>query len=193
MDYRWCREYVGTSRHPPGMDPVQTDDRLTELRTSARGWHGVQLAVLGFIGLCGVLSGGSAAPAWLEWLSMWLALAALACACLATFLVGAAAWPLYRARVPVSGETSEIEKTSRRVKSGLALTFVAVILLALATASSWWPSDEDDDRVQVQTASGQTACGELAASQTGTVALTSGGRSVVVPLQQVAALNPADC
>ena len=161
------QEYVGTSRHPSGMDPAQTDDRLTELRTSARGWHGVQLAVLGFIGLCGVLSGGSAAPAWLEWLSMWLALAALACACLATFLVGAAAWPLYRARAPASGE-AEIEKTSRRVTSGLALTFVAVILLALATASSWWPSDEDDDRVQVQTASGQTACGELAASQTGT-------------------------
>ena len=99
----------------PGLDPrrvgadavaweTQTDDRLTELRTSARGWHGVQLAVLGFIGLCGVLSGGSAAPQWLEWLSMWLALAALACACVATFLVGAAAWPLYRARVPVSGE-----------------------------------------------------------------------------------------
>src|SRR3712207_8556040 len=29
--------------------------RLDELRASARGWHGVQLAVLGFIGLCGVL------------------------------------------------------------------------------------------------------------------------------------------
>jgi hypothetical protein len=175
------------------MDPVQTDDRLTELRNSARGWHGVQLAVLGFIGLCGVLSGGSVAPQWLEWLSMWLALAALACACVATFLVGAAAWPLYRARVPVSGEEGEVERTSRRVTTGLALTFVAVILLALATGSSWWPSDEDDGRVQVQTASGQTACGELTASQTGTIALTGGGRSVVVPLQQVAALSPADC
>ena len=119
---------------------------------------------------------------------------ARACERLATFLVGAAAWPLYRARAPAAHDDAEIEKTSRRVTTGLALTFVAVILLALATASSWWPSDEDDDRVQVQTASGQTACGELAASQTGTIALTGGGRSVVVPLQQVAALSPAaDC
>jgi hypothetical protein len=176
------------------MDPVQTDDRLTELRTSARGWHGVQLAVLGFIGLCGVLSGDSAAPGWLEWLSMWLSLAALACACLATFLVGAAAWPLYGARVPAANDDAEIEKNSWRVTRGLALTFVAVIVLALATASSWWPTDEDEGgTVEVQTASGQTACGELAGSQAGTVTLTRGGRSVVVPLDQVAALNPADC
>ena len=175
------------------MDPVGTDDRLAELRNSARGWHGVQLAVLGFIGLCGVLSGGSPAPAWFEWLSMWLALAALACACVATLLVGAAAWPLYRARVPAAGGEAEIERTSRRVKSGLVLTFVAVVLLALATSSSWWPSDEDEDGVRLQTASGQTACGQLAASQAGTIALTLGGRAVAVPIQQVAALSPADC
>lgn len=169
------------------------DDRLMELRTSARGWHGVQLAVLGFIGLCGVLSGGSAAPAWFEWLSMTLSLAALACACLATLLVGAAAWPLYGARAPASDLAGELEKTSRRVTTGLALTFVAVVLLALATASSWWPDDnEADGSVRVQTASGQTACGRLGAGQTGTLALTSGGRSVVVPLEQLAALEPTD-
>ena len=175
------------------MDPVRTEDRLTELRNSARGWHGVQLAVLGFIGLCGVLWGGSAAPAWFEWLSMTLALTALACACLATFLVGAAAWPLYGARARAGDPDGELEKTSRRVTSGLALTFVAVILLALATASSWWPGDDEaDGSVRVQTASGQTACGRLAGAQTGTLALTDGGRSVVVPLEQIAALEPAD-
>jgi hypothetical protein len=175
-------------------DPVQTDSRLAELRNSARGWHGVQLAVLGFIGLCGVLSGDATAPGWLEWLSMYLALAALACACIATYLVGAAAWPLYRARAPTSDGPGEIERTSRRVTSGLALTFVAVILLALATASSWWPSDEDGggNEVLVQTTSGQTACGVLAESQEGSITLTSGERSVAVPLQQVSALSPSD-
>ena len=174
------------------MDTVRTDDRLAELRTSARGWHGVQLAVLGFIGLCGVLTGDSAAPGWFEWLSMTLALTALACACLATFLVGAAAWPLYGARAPAQDPAGELEKTSRRVTSGLALTFVAVILLALATASSWWPDDDGSGSVRVQTASGQTACGELTSAQTGTLALTSGGRSVAVPLEQIAAVAPAD-
>jgi hypothetical protein len=39
------------------------DGRLAELRTSARGWHGVQLAVLGFIGLCAVLQGQADSPA----------------------------------------------------------------------------------------------------------------------------------
>ena len=39
---------------------AEVGDRLTELRNSARGWHGVQLAVLGFIGLCGVLQSGAA-------------------------------------------------------------------------------------------------------------------------------------
>jgi drug/metabolite transporter (DMT)-like permease len=177
------------------MDAVQTtDSRLAELRNSARGWHGVQLAVLGFIGLCGVLSGdASDAPRWLEWLSMYLALGALACACVATYLVGAAAWPLYRARSPTDGP-GEIEKTSRRVTSGLVLTFVAVILLALATASTWWPSGEGEggNEVLVQTTSGQTACGELAESQEGSITLISGERSVAVPLQQVSALNPSD-
>ena len=31
------------------------DDRLKELSASARGWHTIQMAVLGFIGICGVL------------------------------------------------------------------------------------------------------------------------------------------
>jgi hypothetical protein len=177
------------------MHPVQTtESRLAELRNSARGWHGVQLAVLGFIGLCGVLSGdATGAPSWLEWLSMYLALAALACACIATYLVGAAAWPLYRARAPTDG-AGEIQKTSRRVTSGLVLTFVAVILLALATSSSWWPSNKGEagSEVLVQTTSGQTACGELAESQEGSITLISGEQSVAVPLQQVSALNPSD-
>ena len=36
------------------------------LQTSARGWHGVQLAVLGFIGLCGALhdAGSATGPPW---------------------------------------------------------------------------------------------------------------------------------
>ena len=41
-------------RDATGADPEQ-------LRTSARGWHGVQLAVLGFIGLCGALHDAEAA------------------------------------------------------------------------------------------------------------------------------------
>jgi hypothetical protein len=34
---------------------VAPADRLQELSASARGWHTIQMAVLGFIGICGVL------------------------------------------------------------------------------------------------------------------------------------------
>ena len=30
-------------------------DRLERLSASARGWHTIQMAVLGFIGICGIL------------------------------------------------------------------------------------------------------------------------------------------
>jgi len=45
----------------------------------------VQLAVIGFVGLCGVLKSGSdAGPTWLEILAGILVLIALVLACLAT-------------------------------------------------------------------------------------------------------------
>jgi hypothetical protein len=70
----------------PEVDPRPS--RLTALRSSARGWHGVQLAVIGFIGLCGVLQGGRPEnPMWLQVYAGVLALAALALACVATVLV----------------------------------------------------------------------------------------------------------
>ncbi len=52
--------------------------RLDELRASARGWQGIQLAVLGFIGLCGVLQrGGRSIPRWIQILAGIAALVAL--------------------------------------------------------------------------------------------------------------------
>src|SRR3954471_8538074 len=103
---------LGTLRSPPRVrrrclawcmadstTPPAEAGRLAELRTSARGWHGVQLAVLGFIGLCGVLQQQrSNEPQVVQVLAATAALVALAVACLATYLVGRAAWPLYGAR-----------------------------------------------------------------------------------------------
>src|ERR687896_1676852 len=92
--------------------------RLAELRLSARGWHGVQLAVIGFIGLCGVLQGGRPEnPMWLQVFAGVLALVALALACVATFLVALVAWPLYGGREPaVSDDARELERDGRRLK-----------------------------------------------------------------------------
>jgi uncharacterized protein involved in cysteine biosynthesis len=82
---------------------------LEELRASARGWHGVQLAVIGFIGLCGVLKGGRPDnPMWLQVLSVVLIFVALALACAATYLVARVAGPLYGAREAPVDEAAEV-------------------------------------------------------------------------------------
>jgi hypothetical protein len=172
--------------------------RLDELRASARGWHGIQLAVLGFIGLCGVLEPGDAsAPTWLQVLSGLLVLVALALACLATYLVGRAAWPLYgpRSREPRADDPAEIERASRWVRSGLLLTFAAVALLALASALAWWPEKEAQaGQVEVQAADGAW-CGQLAAGSGATLdVVTADQGTVQVPLEQLTAVRAvADC
>ena len=69
-------------------------DGVADLRDSARGWHQIQLAVLGFVGLCGVLQRGRPEnPSWLQTLALLLIVAALVTALAAVFVVGRVAWP----------------------------------------------------------------------------------------------------
>ena len=175
--------------------------RLAELRVPARGWHGIQLAVIGFVGLCGVLKRDSnATPTWLEVWAGILALAALALSCFATYLVGRAAWPIYGAhdRATAGDDAGELERTSRRLKQGLLLTFVAVGLLALGSASSWWPSDDGDDAsgsasasVQVQ-AEGRSFCGRLADAPAGVLALETADRPVQIRVAALTSVRSVD-
>jgi hypothetical protein len=164
-------------------------DRLDELRMSAKGWHGVQLAVFGFIGLCGALrTGGGTEPTWLQQLAGAMILLALALSCAATALVAGAAWPVYGAASPGS-VGDEVSRTGRRLRSGIVLTFVAVVVLALATSSSWWPSTAERNRVTVATSAG-SLCGQLLESDPGTVAVEVSGRTVVLPLSDVRQVVP---
>lgn len=179
---------------PPGSE----QDRLSELRASAKGWHGVQMAVLGFIGLCGVLQRGDRGdPAWLEMWALLLALASLATALWAIVLVGRAAWPLYGPSPeppPEADHDARVRTASRQLSRGLALTFVSVALLAFGTASSWWPSEEGGNAglVEVQADSGQRVCGELTDAPDGQLHLVSNGSTVRVALGSVSALRPVD-
>jgi hypothetical protein len=163
---------------------------LAQLRSSARGWHGVQLAVIGFIGLCGVLQGGRPDnPMWIQVLAGVFALAALVVACIATFLVARVAWPLYGGR-----EIEDPGREGARLRRGLVLTFVAVALLALGTASGWWPQDEGDagGLVSVQATSGERWCGRLGEAGPGRLSVSVDGSPVVVSLADVAVVAPAD-
>src|SRR4051794_29129883 len=176
--------------------PGSAAGRLEELRTSAKGWHGVQLAVLGFIGFCGVLKGeGSTAPRWMEALAGILVLVALTMALYATYLVGRAAWPLYGARgAEPADDAAEGARTSRRLTTGLALTFTAIALVALAGTSSWWPSGGGSSSATVELQAGDSSvCGTLAtATRPDAVRVETDQQPVEVPLSQLSALRPVD-
>lgn len=169
-------------------------NRLAELRSSAQGWHGVQLAVLGFIGLCGVLKpAAESAPGWLQALAGILVVAALAIACLATFLIARVAWPLYTGSKAQADTPAELARAGHQLTHGLVLTFLAVGLVALASAVSWWPKPADSGgRVEVQTADGQSFCGRLAESRPGVVRIEMSDRPVVVAIQTLAVMRSVD-
>ncbi|CAA9548982.1 MAG: hypothetical protein AVDCRST_MAG79-2541, partial [uncultured Thermoleophilia bacterium] len=178
---------------PETEQPDTAPSRLDELRGSARGWHGVQLAVLGFIGLCGVLTEADPSePGSLQVVAGLLALTALAVACLATYLVARAAWPLYGPRPPspTVPEPDDLRATSRRLTRGIALTFVSVALLALSAASGWWPTDDEDApaaAVEVR-AQGGAWCGRLGSSPDGGVVLVTTEGRVAIPLEALTAV-----
>ena len=174
-------------------------DRLAELRASAKGWHGIQLAALGFIGLCGVIQTGDSTNPWgLQVMSGILVLVAFVLACTGIYLVGRAAWPLYggEPQAPAAGERA-IELTSRQLTRGLVATFLSIAALALAGAASWWPQEQGGGGgdgtadVQLQTNDGRTACGQLTESpHTTMLRVIADDEPVDVALDALASLSP---
>jgi hypothetical protein len=156
------------------------------VRDSARGWHQLQVAVLGFIGLCGVLQRGRPEnPMWLQTLAALLIVGALAIALAAIFVVGRVAWPPAAPASPLDA--------ARRLRTGIRLTILAVAVLALGTVSMWWPQSGDNGaRVSVQAVDGRTWCGRLTATQAGAIGVDTEAGPIVVAFPNVAALQPVD-
>ena len=175
----------------------QQAGRTDELRASAAGWQRIQIALLGFIGLCGVLKGtGASEPRPIQVIAAILILLALLIACYATLLVGRVAWPLYLPdRQPPADSSAtgadDLQRTSRRLRTGLYLTFVALILATAAATSSWWPGRavSSANLVTVSTTGG-TICGTLSTGANGSLVLRSSGQSEAIPFSDVLAVNP---
>ena len=93
-------------------------------------------------------------------------------------------------------EAAELARDGRRLRRGLVLTFTAVALLALGTASGWWPQPEGEESgealVSVRATSGERLCGSLGEAGPGTLTVTVDGSPVVVSLGDVAALAPVE-
>jgi hypothetical protein len=176
-----CREKDIMSDDQPTQRP-HLASRSAQVQASARGWHTVQLAVLGFVGICGVLKSGSSStsPRGIEELAGVLILVALAVACWATYLVGRAAWPLPgRAAgdgVGPEGE-AEAERPGRRLRAGLTLTFVSVVLVSTAAASSWWPRPPTSSGSSTGSTTRSRPPGAARSSRTRSPARTTSGPS----------------
>jgi hypothetical protein len=155
-----------------------------DVRDSARGWHQIQLAVLGFVGLCGVLQRGRPEnPTWLQTLAALLILGALVTALVAVFIVGRVAWPPSVAPA----------RPQQQLRTGILLTFIAVGLLALGTTSMWWPQKtQTSGQVEIRAADGRGWCGRLAAARQGAVAVQSADGPILIGLADVASLRPVD-
>jgi hypothetical protein len=174
-------------------------DRLEKLSASARGWHTIQMAVLGFIGICGVLrTASSPAPRAVQWLSAALAVAALAAACVAIFTVGRVAYPVGDATRGTSAVPG-VADAAARLRAGIRLTVVAVILAVIAALSGWWPSASTTTTttaaaVAVTATSGQAWCGSLVSGPPSAISVRTANGVINVPAQAIAQVRPvAQC
>lgn len=160
---------------------------------SARGWHRAQLAVLGFIGLCGVLwaGGDPHGPAWSQWLAGALVVLALVLVCLAIYLVGSVAYPVPGAgEVPAGGREASAEDAGR-LRTGIRVTFAALVMLVIATLSGWWPGPAGSaTTVEVRDAAGQAWCGEIDDASAGIMRLNTTEGPVALRLGRIATLRP---
>jgi hypothetical protein len=180
---------------PDAAQPVTAPaDGLEKLSASARGWHTIQIAVLGFIGICGVLrTTDSPAPHAVQLLAGALAVAALAAASLAVFTVGRVAYPVGGATEGAGGLPSA-GQAAARLRAGIRLTIVALILAVIAALSGWWPTSGSAAAVAVTGTNGQAWCGPLVTGPAGAISVRTGNGVISVPAPAIAQVRPvAQC
>jgi hypothetical protein len=184
---------VDATQGPATDDGKAEAEALEQLATSARGWHGIQLAVLGFIGFCGILwdGGDPTQPRWMQWLPGALVVAALLLALLAIYLVGRVAYPFHGLIPDGSVERRrEVATGVTRLRSGIRFTYLAMTLLVTATLSGWVPAAPAADAAVVADVTGASWCGELVETSTGALRLETADGPVTLAAERVALLHP---
>ncbi|KUI17831.1 hypothetical protein AU192_02990 [Mycobacterium lehmannii] len=165
--------------------PYQYDNRVQE---SAREWQTLQLAVLGFVGLCGVLTGddsGKSRPQWLQEIGAVSAFAGFVLAVTGIFLVATIAHP-------VIGQPRLGPATISRLRVGITFTFAAAALTAVAALTWWWPQPRSEapiaPKIEVTTSQG-SVCGVPVPGRNGAVHLDADGEQFVIPLRRLLAIT----
>jgi hypothetical protein len=192
------RGHYAAPHQAPPVQPNEPDDPAAQVAASAKGWHSLQMAVLGFIGICGMLRDGTG-PSWLQWLAAALVLLGLLFAAVAIYLVGRVAYPFYGGPMAMATR-QQVHAAGDRLRRGIRMTFVSVATVAIATVSGWWPSTATPAApggaagaavsMEVRDRDGGRQCGQMVDSPDGTVQLTTVDGTVQVRLEQVASIRP---
>ncbi|GHJ49129.1 hypothetical protein Cs7R123_64710 [Catellatospora sp. TT07R-123] len=161
-------------------------DAAAKVSDSARGWHGIQLGVLGFIGFCGVLRMGdeSAGPEWLSWMAAMATVGAFVTALWSILKVGKVAWPV--------GDTPAHPRwSSAQLRTGIRATIASVAMMAVAGLTAWWPATPAPS-VELQFGNGATACGVVTDGAPPRMLWlsTDSGVTLPVPVDQIVTMRP---
>ena len=172
-----------------------TSDALGPLSGSARGWHTIQMAVLGFIGICGVLRAtDSSVPTGVQWTAAVLAAAALVLAGAGIYLVGRVAYPFESAAA--SASPAAVARAAARLRAGIRLTVLALVVIVIAALSGWWPRSGAGGAggaattVTISDRTGRTWCGQLVVGDAGVVSVDTSQGVIAVPVETVADVRP---
>lgn len=178
---------------------------LAALSESALGWHRIQLAVLGFIGFCGILwEGDAATPSVVQYAGLVLIVTAFVLAVVSILVVGRVAHPVGGPGAGVAVASDTAARRTRRLRGGIWGTYLAVALLALATLSAWLPpgvGGSGDGQAGMATAAGEDAvvvvdvdarawCGEVVGEAEGAVRLRTTEGMEDVARDRIVVLHP---
>ena len=89
-----------------------------------------------------------------------------------------------------AGALPSAGRAGARLRDGIRLTVVAVILAVIAALSGWWPATASTAAVAITATNGQAWCGPLVTGPAGVISVRTGNGLVQVPAQAIAQIRP---